>query len=215
MTLDKIKLLLESYYSGDISPDDYETLLSMMRQKKDLPPELENERRILLTVDSSGPIIPDGLEKMLDEAIDKRYGKPHNTLIMLCSRSAAAVLVICITIVILKFIDNNDLSDSKYIAERVIEHKESLWDTLPTVGTSSEFEIISESVESKSAEKAVPSNRKEEYAISEINDEDLDKAAKIVDESLLDLLSTIHEAQNEVAESLENIKTTHRTNIDS
>ena len=52
MTPDKIKLLLESYYSGDISPDDYEILLSTMREAKNLPPELENECRMLLTVDS-------------------------------------------------------------------------------------------------------------------------------------------------------------------
>ena len=215
MTPDKIKLLLESYYAGDISPDDYEILLSTMREAKNLPPELENECRMLLTVDSYEPVMPDGLEKMLDEAIDKRFRKSHNTLIMLLSGAAAAVLIICITIGMLKLINNKDLSDSEYIAESAGGHKEPLPDALPTAGTASEFEKISESIETKSADKAVPLKSMEEYAVPEMSDEEIDKAAKIVDESLLDLLSTIHEAQNEVAKSLENIQTNHTTDINN
>lgn len=215
MTPDKIKLLLASYYSGDISPDDYEILLSTMREAKNLPPELENERRMLLTVDSYEPVMPDGLEKLLDEAIDKRYGKLHSTLIILFSGAAASVLIICITIGMLKLISNKELPEAEYIAESAVGNKEPLSDTSPATGTAAEFEIISEAVETKSAEKAVSSKIKKEYAVSEISDEELDKAARIVDESLLDLLSTIHEAQNEVAESLENIQTNHTTDINN
>lgn len=215
MTPDKIKLLLESYYSGDISPDDYEILLSTMREAKNLPPELENERRMLLTVDSYEPVMPDGLEKLLDEAIDKRYGKLHSTLILLFSGAAASVLIICITIGMLKLISNKELPEAEYIAESAVGNKEPLSDTSPATGTVAEFEIISEAVETKSAEKAVSSKIKKEYAVQEMSDEEIDKAAKIVDESLLDLLSTIHETQNEVAKSLENIQTNHTTDINN
>ena len=66
-------------------------------------------------------------------------------------------------------------------------------------------ELTSESVETKSAEKTVSSEINGEPA-AEINDEELVKAERIVDESLLNVLSMIQVARNEVVESLDDIQ---------
>lgn len=212
MAPDKIKLLLESYYSGDISPEDYETLLSEMKEAKGLPPELEIECRILLSVDSYEPPLPEGLEKMLSKAIDSRYRKAHNRLRILFSAAAAAVVLICMTIGMLDF-GNKGLPDSEYIAENTIRQKDVSGTALQIAGTAEENEITTESVETESAEEKVYSESKEESVIPEIDVEELDKATRIVDESLLNVLSMIHIAQNEITESLENIQITQRTNL--
>lgn len=209
MTPDEIKILLESYYSGDISPDDYVTLLSEMKEAKDLPPELENERRILLSVDSYEPTMPEGFEKMLSAAIDKRYRQTHNALRISIS-AAAAIVLICITIGMFKF-GNNGLSDPEHIAGSCVTQKESPGYALQPTGAAGEIEATTEFAGMKSADKRSSSELKEESAIAETDDEELDKAERIVDESLLSVLSMIHLAQNEVAESLENIQTNQRT----
>lgn len=210
MAPDEIKILLESYYSGDISPDDYETLLSEMKEAKDLPPELEYERRILLSVDSYEPTMPEGFEKMLSAAIDKRYRQTHNALSILISAAAAAIVLICITVGIFKF-SNNGLSDPEHIAGSCVPQKEAPGYALQPTGPAEEIEATAEFGGMKSADKRSSSELKEESAIAETDDEELDKAGRIVDESLLSVLSMIHLAQNEVAESLENIQTNQRT----
>lgn len=201
MTLDKIKLLLESYYSGEISPEDYEMLLSSMKEIDDLPPELENERRMLLAVDSYEPVMPDDLEKKLSESIDKRYRKTNNILrVLLPGVTAAAAVLICVTLAILDLGDK-DMPDLEDIANSTIGHKEETHTTLPTVGT-----IAESGIKAESAERTVSSEIKKETVIPEINDKELEKAMQVIDESLLNVLSMIHLAQNNVAESFENMQ---------
>lgn len=201
MTLDKIKLLLESYYSGEISPEDYEMLLSSMKEIDDLPPELENERRILLAVDSYEPVMPDDLEKKLSESIDKRYRKTNNILrVLLPGVTAAAAVLICVTLAI-HDLGDKDMPDLEDIANSTIGHKEETHTTLPTVGT-----IVESGIKAESAERTVSSEIKKETVIPEINDKELEKAMQVIDESLLNVLSMIHLAQNNVAESFENMQ---------
>lgn len=204
MTLDKIKLLLESYYSGEISPEDYEMLLSSMKEIDDLPPELENERRMLLAVDSYEPVMPDDLEKKLSESIDKRYRKINNILRVLLpgvtAVAAVAAVLICVTLAILDLGDK-DIPDLEDIANSTIGHKEETHTTLPTVGT-----IAESGIKAESAERTVSSEIKKETVIPEINDKELEKAMQVIDESLLNVLSMIHLVQNNVAESFENMQ---------
>lgn len=205
MTLDKIKLLLESYYSGDISPEDYEMLLSSMKEIDNLPPELENERRMLLAVDSYEPVMPDDLEKRLSESIDKRYRKTNNILRVLLPRAAAAATVfICVTLAILNLGDK-DMPNSEDIANSTMGYKEETRTTFSTVGTNE-----GSGIKSESAESTVASEVKEESVNPEIDDKELEKAMQLVDESLLNVLSMIYIAQNNVAESFENIHTDHK-----
>lgn len=210
MAPDEIKILLERYYSGDMSPDDYETLLSAMKEAKDLPPELENECRILLSVDSYEPPMPEGFERMLSDAIDNRYRKSNNTLRFVFSAAAGAAVLIGVAIGMFNW-GNNGLSDQGHIAGSGLAQKAVPQPELKPMETVMGNE--SETVETISAEKTVPSEIKGEPAFAEINDEELVKAERIVDESLLNVLSMIHMAQNEVTQSFENIQTNQRTDL--
>lgn len=205
MKPEKIRLLLKSYYTGDISPKDYEILLSAIKEAKNLPPELEAERRMLLAVESYEPTIPDGFEDMLSEAIDKRHRKSNNIMRMLLSGAAAAVVLICVTIGMLNS-DNKDLPDSEYIAESsTIGRKDNLGDKPLKGGTPADFKTTSNTERTMIEAKTASSIIKEEVVIT-IDDDELDKAEQIVDEALLNVLSTIYMAQNEVIESLDNIQ---------
>lgn len=211
MKPERIRLLLESYYSGDISPKDYETLLSAIKEAKNLPPELEAERRMLLAVESYEPTIPDGFENMLSEAIDTRYRKSNNIIRMLLSGAAAAVVLICMTIGMFNS-ENKDLPDSEYIAESpTIGRKDELGDKPSKGGTPADFKTTSNTEKTRLEAKTTSPGIKEEVVIT-INDDELDNAEQIVDEALLNVLSTIHMAQNEVIESLDNIQIFPTTN---
>lgn len=211
MKPERIKLLLESYYSGDISPTDYETLISAIKEENNLPPELEAERRMLLAVESYEPTIPDGFEDMLSEAIDKRLRKSNNIIRMLLSGAAAAVVLICVTIGMLNS-DNKDLPDSEYISESsTIVRKDDLGDKLLEGATPADFKTTSNTERIMIEAKTTSSIIKEEVVIT-INDDELDKAEQIVDEALFDVLSTIYMAQNEVIETLDNIQILPTTN---
>ncbi|WP_303032276.1 hypothetical protein [uncultured Duncaniella sp.] len=204
MTTDEIKILFESYYSGDISPDDYETLLSVMKEAKDLPPELEKECRILLKVDSYAPTMPEGFERKLSEAIDNRYRKSNNTLRTILSAAAAVAVLIGVAIGMFNW-GNNGLSAPEHISGSGIAQEAVQQPALRPMETVQGNELTSESVETKSAEKTVSSEINGEPA-AEINDEELVKAERIVDESLLNVLSMIQVARNEVVESLDDIQ---------
>lgn len=211
MATDKIKTLLERYYAGDISPDDYETLLSEMKAAKDLPPELENECRLLLSVDSYEPTMPEGFEKMLSDAIDNRYRKSNNALRILFSTAAAAVVLICLTIGITNY-GNKGLSGPEHIAGSGIAQGVVPPAALQPVESADGNEMKSDSVETELTKKTVFREFKEKTVIPEIDVEELDNAERIIDETLLNVLSMIHMAQNEVVESLDNIQINQTVN---
>lgn len=62
MDADRIKKMLDKYYSGDILPEEYQILISALTEADELIPELEAERRILLAIDSCDPLSRTGLK---------------------------------------------------------------------------------------------------------------------------------------------------------
>lgn len=75
MDANRIKKMLDKYYSGDILPEEYQILISALTEADELIPELEAERRILLAIDSCEPLEPNGFEDRLKMAIDCRSKK--------------------------------------------------------------------------------------------------------------------------------------------
>lgn len=96
MEADRIKTLLDKYYSGDILPTEYQDLLSALNKDTELPSELEAERKVLHTIESYVPKIPEGFESRLEVAIDRQNIGKRRILKMIISGSVAAILLICI-----------------------------------------------------------------------------------------------------------------------
>lgn len=219
MKSDRIEFLLNRYYSGEISPDEYEELISAFKEFGNLTPELEIERRILFAIESCEPVMPDDLEKKLTEAIDEKRRKSNNIIKIIFSGAAAAVVLICLTIGVFRN-SNKGLSDSEYIAGNSITHRESQ-NTTPKTAVYAESAVITETAETSTTATAKTdemvktdlSRHKKESLITEISDEELDNAVQTVDDALLNVLSCIHMAQNEVVESLENIQINKTTDF--
>ncbi len=160
METNKITALLDKYYSGDIMPGEYQTLLSALKENSDLTPELEKERDMLLAIEACAPSVPEGLEDRLIDAIDRRSRQAKLIHKMFLTGAAAAVILICITVASYRN-ENKAISDSGLIATCY---------------------------------------------------EDFNDDAEIVDEALLDVLSNIHMAQNDIIESIESIQINPSTN---
>lgn len=199
MTPYRIKFLIDKYYSGEISPDDYEALLSALKEVGELTPELDAEREILLAIESCEPIIPDDFEKKLTDAIEKKHRRSSNIIKIILSGAAAAVMLIFLTIGI-----PNSSNNAKHSIESSIAHREVRNAAI------SETARIKESVETT---KTDTSEIEDKSVVTEISEEDLNNAAQIVDEALLDILSNIHMAQNEAIESIESIQISQTTDF--
>ncbi len=195
MELNGIKDLLDRYYSGDISPDDYEILLSTLKECGELTPDLEMERRMLLAVQSCEPVMPEGLEKRLELAIDRRSKRFGRIMKILFTGVAAASVLLCVYVASLR--RTNDIPmDSNLVAEVKIS-RGSVEDVIT--------EKYVDTVEENSVGKTVFINNKPRVT-SEMSDEELERAAQIVDDALLSVFSGIRKGQEEALQSIESIK---------
>ena len=173
METDKITALLNKYYSGDILPLEYQSLLSALKDDIELPPDLETEQR------AGNP---------LNKAIDRRTKRAKHILKLFLTGSAAAVILICITVASYRY-DNKAMPNSELAAN------------VSVVEESSNSGIMTESIEN------------ENTGIVQTSSEDFSDEAQIVNDALLEVLSNIHMAQNDVIESIESIQVTPSTNL--
>lgn len=194
MEPNRIKCLLNKYYSGEISPEDYKVLLTALKEDVDMAPELDTDRNVLLAIESSKPIMPDNLEERLEDAIDSRRKRTSGIVKFFISGSVAAIILICFTIGMSRN-DNNALIDSEVIAKASTE------------------EAMTEESQETSVTADPDSTIKEESTVTEISDENLEEAAQRVDEALLDALSAIHINQSNLAECIESVKISHKTDF--
>jgi len=197
MEADKLEILLGKYYSGDILPDEYQNLLSILKDVGELTPELEAERSVLLAIESCEPSEPDGFEDRLIEAINHRSKKRRLFLRMVYSGSAAAIALILITTG-LYIHDNKTINNSEPIA-KISDSNEVVRtnETLEKKGTVNVIQVISVAQKNPSS----CHNAKKE----------LEKSTQIVDEALMDVLASIHLAQNEAIDAIDNIEISQTT----
>ncbi len=200
------------YYSGEISSDDYKALLSLLKEARDLSPELETECRIFLAIESCEPVLPNGFEKNLTDAIDKRFRRAKFFKKIIWEGIAAVILLICVFIGTFNHV-NKELSATKeYVAKNSIATEKIEGIAMSGATSSEEVSISVNSLENTPTEKT-SLHTIEESVITEINDEEFDNAVQTIDEALLNILSNIHMAQSEVEESLESIEINKTTDI--
>lgn len=94
----EIRSLLESYYVGDISPDETRRLSELLAETPDLPSDLALEAKIMAQLDEASDatsriLPPTDLEERLIAitAVPKR----HRNLWMWISSAAAAAIILC------------------------------------------------------------------------------------------------------------------------
>ena len=92
-----INKLLERYYSGIITPKEYQELLSAMDSAQVLLPDLEVERKIFMAIHKCDISVPENLEHRLSNAIDRRSRRFHNTIKAFVASAAIAIGIIFIT----------------------------------------------------------------------------------------------------------------------
>lgn len=194
MESNRINFLLDKYYSGEISPEDYKVLLTALKEDVDMMPDLDTDRKVLLAIESSKPIMPDNLEERLEDAIDSRRNRTSRIVKFFISGSTAAIILICFTIGMSRH-DNNVLIDSEVIAK------------------ASTGEAMTEESQETSVTTGQDSAIKEESAVTELSDKNLEEAAQRVDETLLDALSAIHINQSNLAECIESVKISQKTDF--
>lgn len=193
MEVTKLKILLDKYYSGDILPDEYQTLLSSINENIELSPELDAERKMFLAIESCQPSEPEGFENRLIAAIDHKFRSRHRIVKLAYSSSAAAIVSIFIMVGIY-FHEDRSIDESKQIAK---------------VSISSQTVDLQETIETEEplgvrpTSPVMPQNTS---SYSLISDYELEQSAQIVDEALMDILASIHSAQNEVVEIIDNIE---------
>lgn len=199
MESNRINFLLDKYYSGEISPKEYDALLSALNEVGNTMPELEAERKIFHAIESCEPIMPVELEKRLEEAIDRKRKRIGKIVKLFISGSAAAIILLCTTIGLLHY-GNNQTAEAEFIAKVSVANG--------MVRT--EKPIASEEIAEISEQDLT---EEEEISVAEISDEDLEEATQIVDEILLNALSAICISQNNVVECIENVKITQETDF--
>ena len=191
----KLKVLLDRYYSGDILPDEYQTLLSCLKDNVELAPDLEAEQKMLLAIESCQPYEPEDHENRLSAAIDCRSRRRHSLLKTVYSISAAAVVLIFILTGIY-FHEKKSIDEAEQIAEVSC--------TQPTVDIHETLEN-EEPIGVRQISSVMQGNP---TSYPYITDDELEKSAQIVDEALMEVLASIHLAQNEVIEVIDNIEIT-------
>lgn len=176
MKTEGITVLLDRYYSGNISPEEYKDLLSALDGSGALPPELEAEREMFRAIRSCEPEMPDGLEKRLKDAINNRSRRVSGFIKAFASAGVAASLVLCVTLA-WRHTDNDAVRPDLVAQVRT--------DVPKTV-------------------KAVLPEQKDSSAIN-MSDEECERAVKIVDEALMSVLSRIHSKQKSATECVKGI----------
>ena len=197
MEADRLKILLEKYYTGEILPNEYQSLLSALKEADELSPELKAERRMLLAFESCEPIEPDGLEDRLVMTINNQNKRRRKFLRMAYSGSAAAIVLVLITIVA-HIHDNKSVEASEQFAEITGARKEYVKnETFGSQGASNAKQLIS-------------ATRKISTPRSRAND-DFEKSLKLADEALMEVLINVQMAKNEAIETIDNIEISQTT----
>lgn len=197
MEADKLKILLGEYYAGDILPNEYQFLLSALKEADELSPELDAERRMLLAIESCEAAEPEDLEDRLVMAINNRSKKRRNFLRMVYSGSAAAIVLVVMTIG-MRVHDNKSVYDSEPIAtSSVASNTCGTNETLDTGNSANATRVISETQGVSTSHSA--------------SSKDFAKSVQIADEALLDILANIHLAQTEAIDAMENIEISQTT----
>lgn len=200
MDADRIKELLDKYYSGDILPEEYQILISALTEADELIPELEAERRILLAIDSCEPLEPNGFEDRLKMAIDCRSKRNRTFFRIVFSGSAAAIVFALIAIG--QHIHNNG---STYGMEPV-----------PKISAVHEVPMTNETIYAKDGNPVLAASVTNDNPPSQSNaNEDLEKSLQIADEALINVLANIHVAQNEVMEAIDKIEISQTTDYNT
>lgn len=197
MEVDRLKILIEKYYTGDILPNEYQSLLSALKESDELAPELDAERRMLLAIESCEATEPRGLEDRLVMAINNRSKRRRNFLRMVYFGSAAAIAMVIMTIG-MHIYDNNSIDDSEPIAKISVASKACVAnETLETENSANATQDISVT---RGIATSHPASSK-----------DLAKSIQIADETLLDVLANIHLAQTEAIDATDNIEISKTT----
>lgn len=197
MEAHKLKILLDKYYSGDILPDEYLHLLSVLKDAGELTPELEAERNMFLAIESCEPIEPEGFEDRLIGAINNRSKKRHAFLRMVYSVSAAAVALVLITIGL--HIHDNRSIDTPVPIDKLSNVREAVM-----MAKTSETEDPVNTIQINSLAHDNPPST---HSVKE----DLEKSVQIADDALMNVLASIHMAQNEVIDAIDNIEISQTT----
>lgn len=121
MDTQRIKQLIERFYAGETSPEEYRELEEIFASDAELPQWLETERKVFNALKMSEPAIPVGLEERLEEAIDRAASrrKGIRPVHWLAVGSAAAAVVLCVSFA-LRMSDMNRV-ESDYIAQAVVD----------------------------------------------------------------------------------------------
>lgn len=216
MDITRIKHLLERYYSGDISPDDYQELLSFLKENNELPPELETECRMLLAVDALEPVMPEGLKERLEAAVDRKQNRARRFFKVLISGAAAAILLLCITIAmhyenIMHFRPESDSKSILADRKNEISNRPTVLPKIQDNTTESASQLVSEARLDHQDEKfASKAKNSEQY---NIDDSELERAAQIADDALLDIISSIRLSRKNVSDRLEEIEIKQNTDF--
>lgn len=197
MVADKLKILIDKYYSGDILPDEYQHLLSVLKDAGELTPELEAERNMFLAIESCEPIVPEGLEDRLIGAINNRGKKIHAFLRIVYSGSVAAVALLLITMGL--HIHDNRSIDTPVPIDKLSDVREAA--------------IMAEPSETEAPVNTIQINplAQDNPPSTHSVKEDLEKSVQIADDALMDVLASIHMAQNEVIDAIDNIEISQTT----
>ncbi len=209
MDLEILKILIDRYYSGDISPDEFEVLLSAFKENICLPPELENERRMFLAIESCAPVAPDELGKKLAEAIDRRQKPVVKIIKNFIVGSSAAAILIGMLLVGIRY-SHPEHPQKNYMAETLITGKTTgaIQTIADSTKTTSPKIAIAESVTTESALIC-----KKSISSANINDENLDIAARGVNEALMNVIEGINISRNDIADCMENIQINRKTDL--
>lgn len=196
MEADRLKILFEKYYTGDILPHEYQYLLSALKESDELAPELDAERRMLLAIESCEAAEPAGLEDRLVMAINNRSKRRRNFLRMVYSGSAAIVMVVMT--IGMHIHDNNSIDDLEPIANISVATNACVAnETLETESSANATQV-------KSVTRGISISHPD-------SSKDLAKSFQIADEALLDVLANIYLAQTEAIDAMENIEISQTT----
>ncbi len=176
MRKDEITVLLDKYYSGNISPKEYKELISALEGSSALPPELEAEREMFRAILSCEPEMPIGLESRLEKAIDNRSRRVSGFIKAFASIGVAASLVLCITFAWRH--TNDDAVRPDLVAQVRTDVPKTVKVVLP--------------------------EQEDSIAIN-MSDEECERAAKKVDEALMSVLSRIHSKQKSATDCVKGI----------
>lgn len=196
MEVEKIKELMERYYSGDILPDEYNTLKETLLNSNKLTPELEIERKAFAFIDSWEPAEPIDLDRKISQAIQSRKKQKLRHKFVYLFSSAAAVLILC-TI---------GFNISKYRANMPKDENLSISSTNISI-EKNETEISNNYPANPEANQiSTVSTGKVISQLKQPESEEIIKAGKTIDDALMDILLNIQISQNEAIETIENIE---------